>query len=478
MKSRHDLSKTKIIATIGPACSDIETLRKFFEAGIDVCRLNFSHGKHEIHDEVIKKINFLNKEFESNVAILADLQGPKIRVGEIEGDSILLKDGAEIILTSELCLGNTEKIYISYDKIANDVKPGENILLDDGKIKLQILKTDKKTRITARIINGGKLTARKGVNLPNTKLSTPSLTKKDLEDLDFILSRNIDWIALSFVRTAEDIEQLRNIIRSRNKNMRVVAKIEKPEALVHLDKIMDTSDAIMVARGDLGVEVSFNKIPLIQKQIVNKAIMKAKPVIIATQMLESMIVNFSPTRAEANDVANAVFDGADTLMLSGETSVGKFPVGSIQVMQSIIDYAEGKEFVLKHETFPVEGLSSFLPDTICYNACKMADMAHADAIILFSYSGATVFRIARYRPTTNLFVFTPNENLVNQLSLVWGIKAFYLPYKDPVDQVIEETIEILKKKQHLKRGNVVIHVGSLPLNERKETNWIKVNYVE
>jgi len=475
---RHDRSKTKIIATIGPGSSSKDVLRKLFIEGIDCCRLNFSHGTYQEHLRVINNIHELNDEFPSDVAILADLQGPKLRIGEVVNNLIELKDDKEVTFITEECIGDQERLFINYREFPKDVKVGEIILIDDGKINLRVIETNGKDKVKAKIIHGGILSSRKGVNLPDTKISLPSLTKKDIEDVNFILNHEVDWIGLSFVRSATDIVDLKEIIKKKKKYVKVIAKIEKPEALKEIDNIIDVADGIMIARGDLGVEIPFDRVPLIQKQIVNKCINNSKPVIIATQMLESMISNFRPTRAEVNDVANAVFDGADTLMLSGETSIGKYPVDAIKAMQRIIDYAEGTEFVLKHEHIPDCKSISYLPDSICYNACKMADLTNAKAIITFTHSGATAFKISSHRPKADIFVFTSNEQLVKKLYLVWGVRAFYLKHENHVNDAIDNTVEILKSKGYIKDDNVVVHVGSIPIKKRGHTNMMKISYVK
>jgi pyruvate kinase len=474
---RHDRSKTKIIATIGPGSSSEGILRKLIIEGIDCCRLNFAHGTYNEHLGVINRIHKLNDELSSNVAILADLQGPKLRIGEVVNNSVELKDNKEVIFTTEKCTGDQEKLFINYRQFPRDVKAGEIILIDDGKIKLRITDSNGKDKVKAKIIHGGILSSNKGVNLPDTSISLPTLTKKDIEDADFILNHEVDWIGLSFVRSASDIVDLKEIIKKKKKYVKVIAKIEKPEALKEIDNIIDVSDGIMVARGDLGVEIPFDRVPFIQKQIVNKCINNSKPVIIATQMLESMISNFRPTRAEANDVANAVFDGADTLMLSGETSIGKYPVEAIKAMQRVIDYAEGKEFVLNHEHTPDCKSLSYLPDSICYNACKMADLTNAKAIITFTHSGATAFKISSHRPKADIFVFTSNEQLVKKLYLVWGVKAFYLKHEVHINDAIDKTIGILKSKGYIKNDDVVVHVGSIPIKKRGHTNMMKISYI-
>lgn len=469
-------SQTKVIATIGPASSEKEILKKMFHEGVDVCRLNFSHGTHEEHLKVINNILELNQELNTNVAILADLQGPKIRIGEVENNKIELKEFAEVLFVTEKCLGTAQKLYISYNEFPRDVNVGNSILLDDGKIKLEVIDTNKKDIVKAKVIYGGFLSSKKGVNLPNTKISLPSLTEKDITDANFALDNNVDWIALSFVRSADDLIQLKEIVRNKKKFARIIAKIEKPEALEDIDNIIDASNGIMVARGDLGVEIPFDQVPLIQKDLVKRCIAKAKPVIIATQMLESMITNFRPTRAEANDVGNAVLDGADALMLSAETSVGNYPIGSIAAMQKIIDWTE-KGFVFNRETLPIPSTRTFLPDSICLNACRMAGQTNAKAIVTFTYSGYTAFKISSHRPDANIFVFTRNKTLLRKMSLVWGVRAFTFDDYINMDDAIQHSLDFLKKNDYINEGEVVVHVGSTPFEEKGQTNMLKVSYV-
>jgi len=470
-------SQTKIIATIGPACSSKNVLKQMIIEGIDVCRLNFSHGTHNDHLEVIHTIQDLNRELNLNVAILADLQGPKLRIGEVENNAIELKDGESIAIVAEECLGTAEKVYLSYPEFSRDVAVGDFILVDDGKLKLEVTATNKKDSVRARVVHGGILSSRKGVNLPDTKISLPSLTDKDIEDADFALKHDVDWMALSFVRKVTDIIDLKDIIKKKKRNTKVIAKIEKPEALEEIDNIIDMTDGVMIARGDLGVEVAFDRVPLIQKTLLRKCINQGKPVIIATQMMESMITNFRPTRAEANDVANAVLDGADCLMLSGETSVGKFPVEVIRSMQQIISWTERNGFQFIREHAP-KGLSkSFLPDSICYNACKMAEQSQAKAIITFTHSGYTAFRIASHRPDAYIFAFTSNRKILRILSLVWGVRAYYLDEYEEINSAIESSIHILLEKELIKEQDTIIHVGSIPLNKRGQTNMMKLSYV-
>ena len=470
-------TQTKIIATIGPACSSYEVLKQMFIEGIDVCRLNFSHGTHEDHLEEIKTIDRLNRELNGNVAILADLQGPKLRIGDVENNGVELVEGNEIELTTKECLGTAERVYMSYNEFPGDVSVGDDILIDDGKLKLEVLSTNGRDTVQAKVIHGGILSSKKGVNLPSTKISLPSLTEKDINDAYFALDHDADWIALSFVRTVTDVIDLKEIIKKKKKSAKVIAKIEKPEALEEIDNIIDMADGIMIARGDLGVEVEFDRVPLIQKTILRKCIEQAKPVIIATQMMESMIHNFRPTRAETNDVAIAVLDGADSLMLSGETSVGKYPVEVIHSMQKIIDWTERNGFQFIREHAPKGLTKSFLPDSICYNACKMAEQTQAKAIITFTHSGYTAFRISSHRPDADIYAFTNNRKIMRIMSLVWGVRVFYLDEYNVMNDAIESSVKILMDKGYIRDEDTVIHVGTIPLNKRGQTNMMKLSYV-
>jgi len=472
-----ELSRTKIIATIGPASASKKVLIEMINSGVTVCRLNFSHGKYEEHLAVIELVREVNREINSNVALLADLQGPKIRFGEVENNAVELIDGKEIEIVTQKCIGTANQVYLTYENFPKDVEPGDEVLVDDGKIKLRVVDTNRTDKVKAIVIHGGILSSKKGVNLPNTKISMPSLTEKDLADLDFALEHNVDWVALSFVRTVTDIVNLKEIIRHKKKHALVVAKIEKPEAIAELDNIIDMTDAIMVARGDLGVEVPFDKVPLIQKEIVKKCIEYSKPVIIATQMLESMITNFRPTRAEATDVANAVMDGSDTLMLSAETSVGKYPIETIKSMESIIKWTEDNGFRFNREHAPKAFSHTFLADSICYNACKMARQVEAKAIVTFSYSGYTAFRIASQRPNAKIYVFTGNKDLLTKMSLVWGVKAFYFDKYDNIDESIAYSIKYLLENKYVTQGDFIVHVASTPLHEKGKTNMIKLSCV-
>lgn len=470
--------KTKIIATIGPSSAPKEVMRQMFLKGVDVCRLNFSHSDYDTHVAVINTIRDLNSELGLNVAILADLQGPKIRIGEVENNSVELADGSEFSFTTEKCTGTSAKAYLSYKTFPQDVRIGDLVLVDDGKIKLEVTFTNRIDTVTTKVVSGGKLSSKKGVNLPDTKISLPSLTEKDRQDAIFALQHNVDWIALSFVRSATDIVELKELIKRQKKNTSVIAKIEKPEALTEIDNIIDMSDGIMVARGDLGVEVDFYKVPQIQKEIVEKCINASKPVIIATQMMESMITNFRPTRAETNDVANAVIDGTDTVMLSGETSVGRYPIGVIECMNDIIRYTEENAYRYNRGKAPAGFSKTFIADSLCYNAAQIASQSGAAAIVLFTWSGKAVYQIAGHRPKAKIIALTDNRQLMSRLSLLWAVKSFEFSLNRKTDEAIEQSILMLKEKNEIKSGDIVIHVGSTPLSKRGRLNMLKITYVD
>ncbi len=468
--------KTKIVATLGPASRSKEMIETLILNGVNVFRINLSHDVHEKHREVIRIIKELDKKYKSHVAILSDLQGPKLRIGDVENDSIELMDGQEIIFTTRNCMGNPACLYMSYQEFAKDVKPGEAILIDDGKIKLEVIRTDGKEDVVAKVIHGGTLTSKKGVNLPNTKISLPSLTEKDIEDARFAIAEGVNWIGLSFVRSAADMEPLREMIQAANAPISIIAKIEKPEAFSNIDEIIREADGIMVARGDLGVEMSFDSVPILQKMIVRKCLATAKPVIIATQMLESMISSFRPTRAEANDVANAVMDGSDAVMLSGETSVGNFPVEAVQAMRQIVTYTEDHGFEYGKEIFqPDPTQRSFIRDSICYNAFRMSQQVHVKAIVVFTNSGYTARRIASYRPYAKIYAFTNNPNLIYKMSVLWGTKAYFYEEFENTDEAIAESIKILREENVVDTGDNILHVGNIPIEKKGSANMIRLS---
>lgn len=472
------LHKTKIIATVGPACNTHEKLLALVNEGVNVFRLNFSHGTHEQHAQVISHIRNINVETPFHIAILADLQGPKLRVGPIEGNALDLKKGDTFFLTNEKCVGNAQQVYLSYPDFHNDVQLGEKILLDDGKIEVIVREIHHaEGKVLVEVASPGVLSSNKGINLPDTNISLPSLSEKDLRDLDFIIEQGIDWVALSFVRKPEDVVQLRHIIKSKNSSAKIISKIEKPEALTHLREIILASDAVMVARGDLGVELPLEQIPMIQKNIVRKCIHRAKPVIIATQMMESMIDRPRPNRSEITDVANAVLEGADAVMLSGETAMGQYPELVVRTMVSIINEVEKEETVYNRNLTPQPHSPSFLSDALCYNACEIAGDIKADALIGMTQSGYTGFMLSSFRPRSPLFVFTKTHTLINQLSLSWGVQAFYYDKEESMDDIIADQHKILQEKGLLKPGDVVVNTGSAPVHEHLPTNMLKITRI-
>ncbi|NRF41714.1 pyruvate kinase [Pedobacter foliorum] len=476
MKPFH--SRTKIVATLGPASAKPEVLYSMFNAGLDVCRLNFSHGSQADHQEVLDTIRDINQKYNYNVGILADLQGPKIRIGMVQDGGINLVNGNRTIITTQECIGNEERIYITYDTFPKDVKAGEIILLDDGKLQMRVIETNLVDEVVCEIVHGGILTSRKGVNLPNTKVSIPSLTVEDRKNLEFVLENNVEWIGLSFVRNAEDIIELKDIIKQRGKTARVIAKIEKPEAIANIDEIIAVSDGIMVARGDLGVEMPMEEVPLLQKMIVQKCRAASKPVIIATQMLESMITTPRPTRAEVNDVANSVLDGADAVMLSGETSVGEFPLIVIETMQKIIQNIETNNYPFHPEKFLKPKSESFLSDAICDTACFLSKQTNAVGIVSMTVSGYTAFEISSHRPKALTYIFTSNRSLLNTLSLLWGVQGFYYDKFESTDETIQDVNNLLKEYKMIKKGDVIINTAAIPMEHKGKTNMVKITVID
>lgn len=476
MKPFH--SRTKIVATLGPASAKPEVLYSMFNAGLDVCRLNFSHGSQADHQEVLDTIRHINQKYDYNVGILADLQGPKIRIGMVKDGGIHLINGARTIITTQKCVGDEERIYITYEAFPKDVKPNEIILLDDGKLQMRVIETNLVDEVLCEVVHGGILTSRKGVNLPNTKVSIPSLTPEDRDNLEFVLANDVDWIGLSFVRNAADIIELKDIIKARGKSARVIAKIEKPEAIANIDEIIAVSDGIMVARGDLGVEMPMEEVPLLQKMIVQKCRAASKPVIVATQMLESMITTPRPTRAEVNDVANSVLDGADAVMLSGETSVGEFPLIVIETMQKIIQNIEQNNYPFNPDKYLKPKAESFLSDAICDSACTLAKQSGAVGIVSMTVSGYTAFEISSHRPQAFTYIFTSNKSLLNALSLVWGVQGFYYDKFISTDETIQDVNDLLKANKLVKKGDVIINTAAVPMEAKGKTNMLKVTVID
>ncbi|MCD8529081.1 MAG: pyruvate kinase [Chitinophagales bacterium] len=470
------VNKAKMIATYGPAISDPKILEDIIKSGADVIRFNFSHGQYDDVKIGFENIRKLNKKLNLNIAILADLQGPKIRIGNVEGE-INLTNGETVKITDQKSDSTKEQLYISYDKLYEEMEKGERILINDGKIELQVVGVEKKL-IHAKVIHGGILTSKKGVNLPDTKLKTPALTKKDKKDLAFALENGVNWVALSFVRSAADIKEIDKIIGNKRSFTKIIAKIEKPEAVKNIEDILAVTDGIMVARGDLGVEIPQEEVPLVQKKIIQKCIKAAKPVIVATQMMESMIENPVATRAEINDVANAVIDGADAVMLSGETSVGKYPIRVIQTMQRILTNIEKSDLIYDKQLVANPKSETYISDAICYNACKISKEVGAKAIVGMTKSGYTAFMISSYRPKAQIFIFTDNADLLPTLNLFWGVRAFYYKGFGGTDETINDVIEILKINNHLKKGDLVVNTASMPLTKQGRTNTVKVSVVK
>lgn len=476
-------SRTKIIATVGPACSSSEGIGKLIEAGVNVFRLNFSHGEHIQKAEVIQRIREYNDTYNHNVGILADLQGPKIRLGKIESEHFEVKEGDEFTITTDEIIGSSERVSITYDHFPADVKAGDKLLVDDGKMELTVLKSDGKKEVRVQATLDGVISSSKGVNLPDTAISLPSLTEKDKKDLAFALEQGVDWIALSFVRSEQDIIGLREHINTLSKEkqdykqVKIVAKIEKPQAVENIDAIMQQTDAIMIARGDLGVEMRMQDVPLIQKHIVKKCLLAAKPVIIATQMMESMIDNPKPTRAEVTDVANAIIDGADAVMLSGETAVGKYPVIVVESMKKIIVRVEEEDSIYFKRHLADETSPTFLSDAVCYTACNLAEAVNANGIIGMTRSGYTAYMCSSCRPKAYVYVFTDNRRLLSRLSLVWGVNGFFYDRRVSTDDTIASVQQYLVDNGFLSDGDVVVNMASMPIRQQGRTNTVKVTKI-
>lgn len=472
--------RSKIVATVGPASNNKETLIKLAEAGANVFRLNFSHGSHSDHEKVIKMVREINEEYGFNIALLQDLQGPKIRVGLVKDNGVEIVAGQQLIISIEEMEGTSEKVSTVYKGIVNDVKPGDTILIDDGNIELKTISSNDQEVIT-EVVHGGTLKSRKGINLPDSNVSAPSLTEKDQKDLMFGLKQDLDWIALSFVRRAEDIIDLKDRIAAAGKSCRVIAKIEKPEALENIDEIIEVTDGIMVARGDLGVEIPMHNVPIWQKKMVEKCNKKAKPVIIATQMMESMIQNPRPTRAETNDVANAVMDGADALMLSAESAAGKFPVQAVRKMAETIMSVESQAENVYHKYYDKKEDSESTTrnnDLLIRAASRLAESVNAKAMICMTKSGYTGFRTAMHRPKAEIFLFTNNEKLLRQMNLVWGTRCFYFDSQDSIDETLKQIEHQLVEQKHLEQGDTYVVTSSMPQHWQGHTNMMKVSAVE
>ena len=477
----HTYHRTKIVATVGPACDTYDKLLELVKAGVNVFRLNFSHGSHENKTTIIEHIRKINKTEPYNIAILADLQGPKLRVGDIENGALKIEPGDILTFTSkEKVIGTKDRIYVSYPDLHKDVNEGEKILIDDGKLEVVVTSITPSGDVKVSVTHGGILLPKKGVNLPDTAISLPAMTEKDMEDFEFIVQQELDWVALSFVRKAEDIINLKKLLVGRNSPVKVMAKIEMPSALADLRNIIVESDGVMVARGDLGVELPVEKVPMAQRDIIRKCIHRGKPVIVATQMMESMIEHVKPNRSEITDVANAVIEGADAVMLSAETATGQHPTLVVETMRKIIIEVERTEYRYNREQDlrPQAHSPSFLSDAICYNACKIASDISANALIGMTQSGYTAFMLSSYRPKSPLYIFTKRRYLVNQLSLSWGVRAFYYDEEDRLDAIFFDQIVILKERAFINPGDIVVSTGSTPVHLHLPTNVLKITKVE
>lgn len=472
------IKKTKIVATLGPATASEEVIEKMILAGVNVFRINFSHADYTDVSERIQMIRSVDKKLNTNTAILGDLQGPKLRVGKIE-EGAVVKPGDRVIFSTDApFVGNAEKAYMNYQNFPKDVSQGERILLDDGKLIFEVSATNKKNEVEAIVVQGGPFKSNKGVNLPNTNISLPALTEKDIEDAKFIFTQDVDWIALSFVRFSQDLIDLKELMAAHtDRKIPIISKIEKPEAIENIDKIIAYSDGLMVARGDLGVEVPAEEVPLIQKRLVLLAKTARIPIIIATQMMETMIDSLTPTRAEVNDVANSVMDGADAVMLSGETSVGKYPVEVIHTMSSILTAVENSELIEVPHTPPTIRTKRFITKSICYHAAHLANDIEAKAICTLTNSGYTAYQISAWRPQAHVLVYTSNRNILNQLNLLWGVKAFYYSNLNSTDKTVEEINQIAFEKGYVEKEDMLVNLTAMPIESKGMVNTLRVSVI-
>ena len=468
-------NRTKIIATIGPSSSDYQTLTEMVIKGVDVVRLNFSHGSHKDHKKVISNVRKISDELGVPITILQDLQGPKIRVGKLDKEQIVLKDGNTLSVTSKNIIGNQNSICID-NNVIGDINIGEKILIDDGKIELKVVSKEDK-QLEAIVVRGGILLERKGVNLPESDIKLSSVTEKDIKDLNFGLKNDVDWIALSFVRSAKDILELKNLIKDSGYKTKVIAKIEKPQAIKNIDDIIIESDGLMVARGDLGVEVPMETVPIIQKKIVDKCNLACKPVIIATQMLESMITSKTPTRAESNDVANAVLDGTDAVMLSAESATGKYPLLAVESMSRIINSVEKTSNMIYYKFEKFKKLRNKLSESLITTACRLSKQINAKAIVTMTKSGYSAYRVSGSRPKARIYIVTNEKKIGNEVNLVWGIRSIYYNKTENIDSTLENIEKILLENKHLDKGDKYIITSSMPTHWKGHTNMMKLNVV-
>jgi pyruvate kinase len=469
-------NKTKIIATLGPSSTALSKLKSLIQAGVNVFRVNFSHASHAEVLETVSNIRKISTSTNTHVAILGDLQGPKIRLGTVEENSKVKKGDLISITTNRVDFGNSSLVSINYPDFPKDVSENEKILVDDGKLIFRVVKTNKKDLVEAKVVQGGVLKSKKGVNLPNTKISLPALTQKDKEDALFAIKNGFDWIALSFVRTKQDVKLLEKLIKTNSEQkIPIIAKIEKPEAIENIGGILKAADGLMVARGDLGLEIPAEEVPLKQKLLVKKAKQARKPIIIATQMMESMIDSLTPSRAEVNDVANSVMDGADAVMLSGETSVGKYPVEVVKTMGKIIRGVENSPLIKVPNTLPEIKSKRVITKAVCFHACNIANEIGASAICTLTNSGYTAWQISSWRPSAMILVFTSNKRVLSQLCLLWGVKCIYYDNFVSTDKTVEEVNQLAIEKGLVKKGAHVINLAAMPVKDKGQVNTLRIS---
>ena len=469
------LNKTKIIATLGPASSSKTMLSKLIVSGVDVFRVNFSHANHKDVERIVTDIKALRIKHNKHVSVLGDLQGPKIRLGNVVPETILKKGDSILFSTKKIKNGDSNKVTINYTSFPKDVKKGETVLVDDGKIILQVEKTDRDTSVSLIVIQGGLLSSNKGVNLPSTKISLPALTPKDIKDAKFAAKLGLDWVALSFVRSKNDVLQLREILDKSSKELiPIISKIEKPQAINNMDQILKVSNGLMVARGDLGIEIPAEEVPLYQKILVKKANEARKPIIIATQMMESMIDSLTPSRAEVNDVANSVMDGADCIMLSGETSVGKYPCEVVKKVGTIIAGVEDSQPVKNKFTLPKLKSKRLITKTVCRHAALIANEIKASAVCTLTHSGYTGWQISSWRPNCLVLVFTSNKRILSQLNLLWGVKCIYYNKFQSTDKTVEDVNALAIKNRYVRRGDIVVNLASMPIKDKGQVNTLRI----
>ena len=469
-------NKTKIIATLGPSSTSKTKIKSLIQAGVNVFRVNFSHAIHSEIKQTVKDIREVSSLLNRHISVLGDLQGPKIRLGIVE-EGIVIKKGDTISITTKIIeQGNGALVSINYPDFPKDVSENETVLIDDGKLILKVIKTNNVNLVEAKVIQGGALKSKKGVNLPNTNISLPALTDKDKKDALFAIENCFDWIALSFVRTKKDVKQLEKLI-SKNSDFKIpiIAKIEKPEAIENMGGILKAADGLMVARGDLGLEIPAEEVPLKQKLLVKKAKQARKPIIIATQMMESMIDSLTPSRAEVNDVANSVMDGADAVMLSGETSVGKYPVEVVKTMGKIIGGVENSPLIKVPNTLPEIKSKRVVTKAICFHACNIANELDAAAICTLTNSGYTAWQISSWRPNSVILVFTSSKRVLTQLSLLWGVRCIYYDNFVSTDKTVEEVNQLAKDKGFVKKNDLVVNLAAMPVKDKGQVNTLRLS---